>query len=105
LYGWTKKHVAAGTKQISLKQLRTVLGLDSMEDAEGKIIKEAPLQIWANLHRRALAPAIAQINKKMDLRITLESLKRSKHRWVGALVFSITTQAPQTSDSKRKGAK
>jgi hypothetical protein len=41
LYGWTKKHVAAGTKQISLKQLRTVLGLDSMEDAEGKIIKGA----------------------------------------------------------------
>jgi len=98
-----KKHASTGTKRISLEQLRTVLGLDSIEDAEGKIIKEAPLQIWANLRQRALNPAIEEINKKTDLSITVESLKRPKHRRVDALVFAIETQAiPKTLISTGK---
>ena len=105
LYGWAKEHASSGTKRISLEQLRTVLGLNSIEDAEGKIIKEAPLQIWANLRQRALNPAIAEINKKTDLRVTLKSLKRSKHRRVDALVFAIETKAAPNVDSKRRRAK
>jgi len=42
LYGWAKKHVSVETKRISLEQLRKVLGLDSVKDAEGNVIQEAP---------------------------------------------------------------
>jgi hypothetical protein len=31
LYGWAKKHVEAGTKAISLEELRKVLGLESIK--------------------------------------------------------------------------
>ena len=46
LYGWAKKYVTAGTKRISLEQLRKVLGLESVGDAAGNIIREAPLPVW-----------------------------------------------------------
>ena len=48
LYSLAKKHVTAGKKRISLEDLRKVLGLQSVKDAEGNIIQEAPLPIWAN---------------------------------------------------------
>jgi hypothetical protein len=35
LYGWAKKYVSVGKKRISLEQLRKVLGLESVQDAEG----------------------------------------------------------------------
>jgi hypothetical protein len=41
-----------GTKRISLKQLRKVLGLGSAKDTDGNIIQEAPLPVWANLRQR-----------------------------------------------------
>jgi plasmid replication initiation protein len=77
LYSWAKKYVTAGTKRISLEQLRKVLGLESVRDAAGNIIQKAPLPVWANLRQRALDVAIAEINKKTDLSIGLESLERS----------------------------
>lgn len=43
-----KKHVTAGKKRISLEDLLKVLGLQSVKDAEGNIIQEAPLPIWEN---------------------------------------------------------
>jgi hypothetical protein len=43
LYSWAKKYIKVGTKRISLEQLRKVLGLESVKNAEGKIIQEAPL--------------------------------------------------------------
>jgi len=51
-----------------------VLGLESVKDAAGNIIQDAPLAIWANLRQRALDTAIAEINKKTDLNIALEFL-------------------------------
>jgi hypothetical protein len=68
LYGWAQKYVKDGTKRISLEQLRKVLGLESVKDAAGNIIQEAPLAVWANLRQRALDTAIAEINKKTDLK-------------------------------------
>jgi len=66
-----------------------MLGLESVKDAEGNILKEAPLSIWANFRQRALDVAIKEINKKTDLRIKLASIERSKHRRVVALNFTI----------------
>ena len=67
LYAWAQEHRSAGSKRITLERLRTVLGLDSVKDPKGKVIRKAPLPVWANLRQRALDLAIAQINQKTDL--------------------------------------
>jgi hypothetical protein len=36
------------TASISLEDLRRVFGLESIKDAEGNVIHEAPLPVWAN---------------------------------------------------------
>jgi hypothetical protein len=64
LYAWARDHLSAGTKRITLEELRAVLGLDSVKDANGSVIREAPLAAWANFRQRALNIAIAEINKK-----------------------------------------
>ena len=70
-----------------------MLGLESVKDVAGNVIQEAPLPVWANFRQRALDVAIAEINKKTDLNIEIESLDRSKHRRVTTLTFTIKTQA------------
>src|SRR6478672_4668064 len=85
LYGWAKRYVKVGTKRISLEELRKVLGLESVKDADGKVIKDAPLPVRTNLRQRALDLAIAEINSKTDLNIAIESPERSKHRRVTSL--------------------
>jgi plasmid replication initiation protein len=70
-----------------------VFGLESIKDAEGNVVREAPLPVWANFQQRALDVAILEINTKTDLRIRLSSIERSKHRRVVALTFAIKTQA------------
>jgi plasmid replication initiation protein len=92
LYSWAKKHVEAGEKEISLEDLRKVLGLESVKNAAGNIVQEAPLQFWANFRQRALDVAIAEVNVKTGLNISLESLERSKLRRVTTLTFAIKNQ-------------
>jgi plasmid replication initiation protein len=92
LYSWAKKFASIGTKRISLEDLRRLLGLESVEDAEGKIIQEAPLPIWANFRQRALDVAILEINNKTDVKIEIESIQRAKHRRVTSATFVIEEQ-------------
>jgi plasmid replication initiation protein len=93
LYSWAKKYVGDGTKSISLEELRRVFGLESIKDAEGNLIHEAPMPVWANFQQRALGVATAEVNAKTDLKIKVVSIERSKHRRVVALTFAIKTQA------------
>jgi hypothetical protein len=86
---------------LRLKQLRKVLGLESVKDAEGNIIQEAPLPVWANLRQRALDTAIAEITKKTDFKIAIKSLERSKHRRVTFVIFAIKAQARLRRWSRR----
>ena len=86
---------------ISLEDLRKVLGLESIRDPEGNVIKEAPLPVWANFQQRALDVAILEINTKTDLKIKLASTERSKHRRVVALNFLIKTQAVPKARTKQ----
>jgi plasmid replication initiation protein len=92
LYDWAKRFLTDGTKRVSLPELRKVLGLESVKDRAGNIIREAPLPVWANLRQRALDVAIREINKKTDLNIVLDSLERSGRRRVTTLTFSIRSQ-------------
>src|SRR5262249_11718202 len=87
LYAWAKDDLSAGTKRITLEQRRTVLGLDSVKDADGSVIREAPLAAWANFRNRALGTAIREINKKTDLNIALKSVEKAEHSRVAALIF------------------
>jgi hypothetical protein len=48
-----------GSKRISLEDMRKLLGLESVTDAEGNIVQEAPLSLWANFRQRALDVANA----------------------------------------------
>jgi hypothetical protein len=66
LYSWAKKYVEDEAKTVSLEELRRVFGLESVEDAEGNLIHEAPLPVWANFCQRALDVAILEINKKTN---------------------------------------
>jgi plasmid replication initiation protein len=93
LYSWAKKYDGDGTKSISLEELRRVFGLESIKDAEGNVIHEAPMPVWANFQQRALGVATAEVNAKTDLKIKVVSIERSKHRRVVALTFAIKTQA------------
>ena len=102
LYSWAQKYVTAGTNRILLEELRKVLGLESIKDADGNIIQEAPLPVWANFRQRALDTAIAEINKKTDLNIKLQSLGRSKHRRVTTLTFAIKEKRVSDGNSKKK---
>jgi hypothetical protein len=81
-YSWAKKYVSVGKKRISLEDLRKVLGLESVKNADENIVQEAPLTVWANFGQRAVDTAIVEITKKTDLKIEIESLERSKHRRV-----------------------
>jgi hypothetical protein len=76
-----------------LEELRKVLGLESVKDVDGKIIKEPPLSLWANFRQRALDPAILEIKNKTDLKIAVEALERAKHRRVAFVTFLIEEQA------------
>jgi plasmid replication initiation protein len=89
LYAWAKDHAPVGTKRITVEQLRTVLGLDPVKDADGKVIREARLAAWANFRQRALNIAITEINAKTDLNIALKSLKKAEHSRVAVLIFAI----------------
>jgi plasmid replication initiation protein len=91
LYGWAKKHAATGAKRITLEDVRKLLGLESVKDEAGDVIRKAPLAVWANFRQRALNTAIAEINKKTDLHVEIESLEKLGPR-VDALNFSIITQ-------------
>ena len=104
LYSWAEKHVTAGTKRISLEELRTLLGLDPIKDAGGNVIREARLGAWANFRQRALNIAIAEINAKTDLHIQVESLERARHGRVSTLTFAIKARAAANGDSS-EGAK
>lgn len=98
LYAWAKKWASVGTKRISLEDLRKLLGVESVKDAEGNIIQEPALSLWANFRQRALDTAIVEITKKTDLKIAIKSLERSKHRRVTTVIFAIKEQEVPDGD-------
>ena len=69
-----------------------MFGLESVKDADGNVIREAPLAAWAIFRQRALNLAIAEINKKTDLNIGLKSVEKAEHSRVAALIFAIKAQ-------------
>jgi plasmid replication initiation protein len=75
-----------------LEDLRKLLGLESVDDAQGNTVQEVPLSLWASFRQRALDVALQEINNKTDVKIEVESIQRAKHRRVEAVTFAIEEQ-------------
>jgi hypothetical protein len=75
--------------------------LESIKDAAGNVVREAPLAPWANFRERALNTAIREINARTDLHIQLKSLERSRNGRVAAMTFAI--KAPAVNGGRGKG--
>ena len=89
LYEWAWKWRNIGLKRISIPQIRKVLGVDEVQDAQGNIISEKCLVHWPNLKQRAIDRALHEINEKTDLSIRLVAVGQAKYRRVLSLAFEI----------------
>ena len=67
LYEWAWKWRHIVLKRISIPQIRKVLGVDEVKDAQGNMISEKCLVHWPNLKQRAIDRALHEINEKTDL--------------------------------------
>jgi plasmid replication initiation protein len=65
------------------------LGLEDVKDNSGRVVQDAPLELWANLKQRALDVALKEINKESDIKPQLEFVGRGTYRKVQSLGFRI----------------
>jgi plasmid replication initiation protein len=89
LYEWAWKWRHIVLKRISIPQIRKVLGVDEVLDAQGNVISEKCLVHWPNLKQRAIDRALHEINEKTDLSIRLVAVGQAKYRRVLSLAFEI----------------
>ena len=48
LYLWAKQYIVVGQKRVSVGTLRKILGLEDVKDNSGRVVQDAPLELWAN---------------------------------------------------------
>lgn len=87
LYQWLKRWQFAGRKTETVAQLRLQLGATEV-DHEGRIVREN-LAAYKHFKHRALQPALAEINAKTDLAVTIREEKIKGSKAVGAVTFAI----------------
>ena len=74
--------------------------MSRLADNSGKVVQQAPLELWANLKQRALDVALKEINKHSDIKLELEFVGRGAFRKVLSLGFRITAR----KNARGKGA-
>jgi plasmid replication initiation protein len=92
LYQWAKRWEFRKNIEISVQELRTVLGANNGQDRDGTKLN---LAAYADFKRRAIKPAIAEINAKTDLNISFRELKAKGSKAVERLAFSIRADSCQ----------
>jgi plasmid replication initiation protein len=93
LYQWAKRWQYRKSMEISVQDLRTVLGANNHT---GPSEPRGNLAEYADFKRRAIKPAIDEINKKTDLSLGFRELKRPGSKAIDRLVFSIKSEpAPE----------
>jgi plasmid replication initiation protein len=92
LYQWAKRWEFRKNIEISVQELRTVLGANNGQDGDGTKLN---LAAYADFKRRAIKPAIAEINAKTDLNISFRELKAKGSKAVERLAFSIRADSGQ----------
>ena len=79
LYLWAKQYLVVGQKRVSVT-LRKILGLEDVKDNSGRVVQDAPLELWANVKQRALDHVLKEINKQSDIQLELEFVGRGAFR-------------------------
>jgi len=86
LYQWAKRWEFRKNMEIFVQELRNVLGANNGQDGDGTKLN---LAAYADFKRRAINPAIVEINAKTDLTISFRELKAKGSKAVERLAFSI----------------
>jgi Initiator Replication protein len=84
--------VVVGQKRVSVDTLRKILGLEDVKDNSGRVVQDAPLELWSNVKQRALDPALKEINKQSDIQLKIEFVGRGTYRKILSLGFRITAR-------------
>lgn len=88
LYQWAKRWQYCGKHRISIDELRVVMGTVELTP-KGKI-KRTLLAPYKDFKKRALLPAVAEINEKTDIFISFVENKISGTKTVESLTFTIS---------------
>ena len=88
-YRWAKQQAGDSPIVIELRELRIVLHA-YRELANGSMVPT--LETWDELRRRALDPAVKEINEDMDLTISYQPIKRAGSKAVESVAFQIATK-------------
>jgi plasmid replication initiation protein len=99
-YLWAKQYLVVGQKRVSVATLRKILALEDVKDNSGKVVLDAPLELWANLKQRALDPALKEINKQSDIQLKIEFVERGTYRKILSLGFRITARKSSAGKGK-----
>jgi hypothetical protein len=92
LYLWAKQYLVVGQKRVSVGTLRKILGLEDVKDNSGRVVLDAPLELWANVKQRALDPALKEINQQSDIQLKIEFVGRGSFRKILSLGLRITAR-------------
>jgi hypothetical protein len=90
LYQWLKRWEFRHAVEISVAELRIHIGASGV-DERGK--PKENLALYPDFKRRAIRPAIDEINKRSDLRVTFSEIKANGSKAVERLRFVISTKA------------
>ncbi|HEY5814347.1 MAG TPA: replication initiation protein, partial [Terrimicrobiaceae bacterium] len=91
LYQWAKRWQYSGKRRITIGELRVVMGTVELTP-KGKI-KKTLLALYKDFKKRALLPAVTEINEKTDIFVSFVENKMKGSKTVESLTFTITESA------------
>jgi plasmid replication initiation protein len=91
LYQWAKRWQYAGKRRISIDELRVVMGTVELTP-KGNISKTL-LALYKDFKKRALLPAVTEINQKTDIFVSFIENKIQGAKAVESLTFTISENA------------
>jgi plasmid replication initiation protein len=93
LYQWLKRWEYRRTVEISVADLRLQIGAASL-DQEGKPADHS-LSLYPDFKRRAVRPAVEEINHRTDLQVSFSEIKAQGSKAVERLLFKIRRKKDQ----------
>ena len=91
LYQWAKRWQYAGKRRISIDELRVVMG--TVELTPKGDISKTLLALYKDFKKRALLPAVTEINQKTDIFVSFVENKVKGAKAVESLTFTISENA------------
>lgn len=91
LYQWAKRWQYSGKRRITVEDLRIVMGTVELT-AKGSI-KKTLLALYKDFKKRALLPAVTEINEKTDIFVSFVENKVKGSKTVESLTFTIAENA------------